>query len=342
MLCLKLLDPLAVCFFIHTCRKIPTDVCTRRFISCNCKCVRNDCPYCKDVSSAVDIAVASDQQMCTDTCLQREYSQTQIYAFKEGNPNDQFSPTPLLHIVNHSTTPPNAIASILLCLGDGSPGYPLGKLLVLCQIDVPGKPHVIADHFLTDEFELQKPLWYQEVDEHAMQLIRNFNLKGMIQSRTLLQKAGVTDLNHLIQSAIGIDGHINLLPDTFQVSKRPKKTTCDFIKFPRDHMSLLHYTEKSYDGCIETTYFLCLDPRDHCYLIVIEYSIKYQLQLSDGVFFHSYNHTVLSFVSKDSRQHKWSDEYASKAVSNVIPKLLRNKGYRDVQQLTKFGKSQRY
>ena len=284
---------------------------------------------------------------CLSQCHGDPESQTHV--FKGGKLNDTGSPTLILHIVttmkqshHQSSELKDVTASILLCLGDGSDGYPLGELLVLCTFDViSGKPHVIADYFLTDAMELQRPLWYQEkLDEQApaLQLISNLNLKETIDRS--LKQAGVSELNHLIQSAVAPDGHVNLLPHTFQVSKRPIENTRDFIKFPEGHMPLLHYTE--FDGHIETTYFLCIDSRNQLYLIVIEYasSTKCQLQLSDGIFVNL-DLTVSSFINKDSR-HKWSIQHANKVASDVIPKILKNQSCRNIQGLSKFGKSQRY
>ena len=321
--------------------------------SWNYKCPKSDCSYCQNISDVPEVAIASDKEMKTEfdmfvhmmesecNCLLHGDSETQIHICKGGKLNEQGSPTLLLHIVkplHHHSITSSVVASVLLCLGDGSPGYPLGKLLVLCQFDVPGKPHVIADYFLTDEFELQKPLWYQEkVDEHALQLISIFNLRKVID--LLLKQADEFRLDHFIQSVVPSDGHVNLLPDTFRVPKRLEKTKCDFLNFPEGHMSLLHYTQKSDN--IETTYFLCIDSRDQFYLIVIEFSERYKLQLSEGFFFDSHDLTVSSFVSKESRQRKWSVQYANRVARDVIPKILENKNCRNIQHLFKFAKSQR-
>ena len=322
--------------------------------SWNYKCLKSDCSYCQDLSDVPDVAAVAAKEMKTEfdmfvhkmkiecNCLVNGDPETQIHIGKGGKLNDQGSPTLLLHIVKpfhcHSTS---VVASILLCLGDGSPGYPLGKLLVLCQFDCPGKPHMIADYFLTDEFELQKPLWYQEkVDEHTLQLISIFNLKEVIE--ILLKQADEFRLDHFIQSVVSPDGHVNLLPDTFQVSRRHKESKCDFITFPKSHMSLLHYIKQSDD--IETTYFLCIESREQFYqfyLIVIEFSERYKLQLSDGFFFDSHDLTVLSFISKECRQHKWSVQYANRVASDVIPTILEHKNLRNIQHLFKFVKSQR-
>ena len=319
----------------------------------NYTCLRSDCSYCQDISDVPDVAIVSAKEMKTEfdvfvhmmksecNFLLHGDPETQIHICKGGKLNDQGSPTLLLHIVkpfHHHSITSSVVASVLLCLGDGSPGYPLGKLLVLCQFDVPGKPHMIADYFLTDEFELKKPLWYQEkVDEHALQLISIFNLKEVID--ILLKQADEFRLDHFIQSLVAPDGHVNLLPDTFQVSKRHKETKGHFINFPKDHMLLLHYTKKSDD--IEKTHFLCVDSRDQFYLIVIEFSEKYKLQLSDGLFFDSHDLTVSSFIRKESRQRKWSVQYANRVASDVIPKILENKNLRNIQHLFKFAKSRR-
>lgn len=297
------------------------------------------------------MAVASDKLTHTNNNGQLECNcdpESQIHVYKDSQRNDKASPTLLLHIVkqphHHSSTPTDVVASIFLCLGDGSYRYPLGELLVLCQFDdISGKSHTIADYFLTDTLELGKPLWYQEkVDEHALQLITNLNLKETID--IALKRADISDLDHLIQSAIATDGHVNLLPRDFQVSKRPTKTTYDFIKLPKGHMSLLHHTE--YDGSIETTYFLCIDSRNQLYLIVIVYkcSTKYQLQMSDGF---SFNQDLavcsfkIKFMNEDSRQHKLSIHYAIRVANDVIPKILKHKGWGNIQHLSSFGKSLR-